>query len=474
MAISISVIIPIYNTEKYLDECIQSVLNQSKSFDRIILINDGSTDNSLNICEVYAKRHTNIIIVSQTNKGQSIARNRGLEYVKSEYVMFLDSDDYLHTDTVKKVLFHLQKDNLDILYFDSKIINELNKDKITNFYDRVGRANEDVVSGVEYFVNCYPNAYVVQPCMAVFRTSFLFTNNLLFPEYAIFEDTVFSFKAMLCGKRVKYVPEKLYVRRYRPESTMTKRMNYKDCMQLLISHRECWNHMIEIQQNIDPNIIDNFRIYLIRSYWEIKRYFTEALGTDSSKFVYEINKLAISFIEIWSKLNRQDDKYMPLSLLSSICRLIQNIDIKIDNCLYIYFCDGSRNWREYYLELYKDRIKKVLIKLPLNISGKRVGIYGTGNHTCKLIKWYLRLIGEIKCDLYYIDTYKESFSTIYNERPLINILDADMYVDVIILSSIAYEHKMYMSVRELFYDKINIIRFYDIEKDDIFIEHKNV
>ena len=85
---SVSVIIPIYNTEQYLDVCIKSVLAQSERFDKIILINDGSTDNSLAICTKYANMNSNIIIISQENQGQGAARNRGLSMVDSEYVMF--------------------------------------------------------------------------------------------------------------------------------------------------------------------------------------------------------------------------------------------------------------------------------------------------------------------------------------------------------------------------------------------------
>lgn len=99
--LKISVIIPIYNTEKYLQECLDSVINQSFADIEIICINDGSTDSSLSILESYAQKDERIKVLSQSNKGQAVARNIGLDLAKGEYIFFLDSDDYLHKDALK-------------------------------------------------------------------------------------------------------------------------------------------------------------------------------------------------------------------------------------------------------------------------------------------------------------------------------------------------------------------------------------
>lgn len=94
----ITVIIPIYNTEKYLRECIESVINQTYSIYEIMLIDDGSTDNSIKISHEYAQKYKNINVIHTSNKGVSAARNMAVERASGDYIMFVDSDDWLELD----------------------------------------------------------------------------------------------------------------------------------------------------------------------------------------------------------------------------------------------------------------------------------------------------------------------------------------------------------------------------------------
>lgn len=102
--IKISIIVPIYNVEKYLKRCIDSIINQSYTNIEIILVNDGSTDNSLNICQLYTQQDSRIIILNKENGGLSSARNMGLDYATGEYIMFVDSDDWIRKDAVELLL----------------------------------------------------------------------------------------------------------------------------------------------------------------------------------------------------------------------------------------------------------------------------------------------------------------------------------------------------------------------------------
>lgn len=111
----ISIIIPVYNSEKYLPECLQSVIEQTYTNLEIIVINDGSTDNSLKIIEKYREMDNRVICISQGNQGVSAARNNGLLHKTGEYVMFLDSDDWLERTTCEKALDVLEKQNADIV-----------------------------------------------------------------------------------------------------------------------------------------------------------------------------------------------------------------------------------------------------------------------------------------------------------------------------------------------------------------------
>lgn len=115
--ITFSVIIPIYNSEKYLAKCLDSIFVQKGSFE-VIAVNDGSTDNSLNILEQYAKKHSNMKIITQKNQGVSAARNAGFKVAKNKYVTFIDSDDWLEPDAFSIVQKVLKKDNSDVLLND--------------------------------------------------------------------------------------------------------------------------------------------------------------------------------------------------------------------------------------------------------------------------------------------------------------------------------------------------------------------
>ncbi len=118
----VSVIIPVYNTEKYLKECLDSVINQTFNDIEIICINDGSTDGSLNILTEYATIDSRIIVITQENKGVSEARNNGMEKAGGEYIMFLDSDDYLYKQACEIAYNSATSNNADVGIFGHYIL----------------------------------------------------------------------------------------------------------------------------------------------------------------------------------------------------------------------------------------------------------------------------------------------------------------------------------------------------------------
>lgn len=120
----VSIIIPIYNVEKYLTRCINSVLKQSYSNLEIILVDDGSPDNCGMICDEFAQRDNRIRVIHKQNGGLSSARNAGLEICKGEYILFLDSDDWIKNNTVECALKHIHASKADILAFSCYVVNE--------------------------------------------------------------------------------------------------------------------------------------------------------------------------------------------------------------------------------------------------------------------------------------------------------------------------------------------------------------
>ena len=117
----ISVVVPIYNVEEYLEECLKSIEVQTFTSYEVLLVNDGSTDSSLKILQEYAKNHKNIKIINQKNQGVSVARNTGLKSSFSKYITFIDSDDWLEPNTFAEALKIIKQDNPDIVltsYYD--------------------------------------------------------------------------------------------------------------------------------------------------------------------------------------------------------------------------------------------------------------------------------------------------------------------------------------------------------------------
>ena len=121
--IDISIIVPVYNVEKYLEKCLESLVNQTLKNIEIILVNDGSTDSSKNICERYVEKDKRVILVNQVNKGQSAARNKGIEIARGNYIGFVDSDDYIELDMYEILYEKLIQEDADITICQVNMVN---------------------------------------------------------------------------------------------------------------------------------------------------------------------------------------------------------------------------------------------------------------------------------------------------------------------------------------------------------------
>lgn len=189
----VSIIIPIYNSEKYLFRCIKSLLDQTYTNLEIILINDGSTDNSKKICEDFANKDSRIRIINNKNEGVSIARNYGLASAKGDFISFVDSDDYVEPDYIKKMLLKLEEEKADIVYCSAIIEDDKGK-QLRNEY-----LKDELIDVNKYDWNS-PTAHCVVRG-ALFSKSII--NNYKFDKNLyVGEDTYFFAQ---CLKRARYV-----------------------------------------------------------------------------------------------------------------------------------------------------------------------------------------------------------------------------------------------------------------------------
>ncbi len=204
----VSVIIPVYQVEKYLERCVDSVLDQSYIDYEIILVDDGSTDRSSEICDDYAHTHNNVLVVHKQNGGLSSARNDGLKVATGEYVLFVDSDDLIHFKTLEIELSLLEKFNAQAVISSMK---RFKREEEINLFAEIDISNYQVLNGTEVQLGFFNNPNVanyVTTCGHLFSKSLF--DDIQFPEGRLFEDEYVSYKLYYECERVVVFDEPLY------------------------------------------------------------------------------------------------------------------------------------------------------------------------------------------------------------------------------------------------------------------------
>ncbi|SFL66584.1 Glycosyltransferase involved in cell wall bisynthesis [Methanobrevibacter olleyae] len=229
--VKVSVIIPIYNVENFLNDCLDSIVNQSLTDIEVICIDDGSTDNSLAILQSYAKFDDRVKIIHQDNKGSGATRNLGIEQSTGDYVYFMDSDDYIDLNALEKLYNNAVSNNSDFVIFK---IARFDKENDIN-YNAPGFDIESIFGDVDYnnFTFKYSNIkhYVMNasfaPWIKLYKKEFLDRyNDLRFPKDLAYEDVPFHVKIMLYASRISFIPEFLYFYRLNPNSRVHTSNSY--------------------------------------------------------------------------------------------------------------------------------------------------------------------------------------------------------------------------------------------------------
>lgn len=223
----VSVIIPVYNVEKYLAECLDSVKGQTLWEIEIICVNDGSEDKSREILAKYAEQDMRIHVLDKPNGGLSSARNAGLKAAEGRYILFLDSDDFLKSEDVLYTLYQkAETEELDQLFFDAEVIFEseevrTNNSNYISYYKRKKNYAE-TVSGKELFCRLQSNwDFKPNACMQLFSREFLNGKRLRFCENILHEDEVFTLECAAFSRRAAYINKVGLIRRIRGNSIMT-------------------------------------------------------------------------------------------------------------------------------------------------------------------------------------------------------------------------------------------------------------
>ena len=215
----ISVIVPVYNVEEYLEECLESIRQQTFTDIEVILVNDGSTDGSREICEQYCEKDSRFRLINQENQGQSVARNRGVKESVGQYIMFVDSDDVINT-SVLEVLLPYMKMDVDIVECRmTRNKEEFYLNKISTIVFE-GDAKEAILNCIEF--------KEVKFCPVTKLYTREIVEKIPFLEGYIYEDVFTGINYLKHIRKIVIVDYIGYYYRVRPNSTMTKSFNEKD------------------------------------------------------------------------------------------------------------------------------------------------------------------------------------------------------------------------------------------------------
>lgn len=233
----ISIIVPVYNVEQYLNKCMDSIINQTFKDIEIICINDGSTDNSLEILKEYVKIDNRIILIDQKNGGLSDARNSGLKIATSPYIMFVDSDDWLELNACEILYNAMTSNNCDLVAFKINI-HYVENEKMKQKDEK--NINKNTKGLIEITNNNFQSANFYA-WSKIYKKEIINKYQIDFPFGLHYEDSPFSWKYFSVSKNILFIEDKLYNYLRRPESILSKTFK-KDSLIALDFIKVCFNY----------------------------------------------------------------------------------------------------------------------------------------------------------------------------------------------------------------------------------------
>lgn len=313
---NLSIIIPAYNVEQYLSKCLDSILTQESADFEVICINDGSIDGTAELLAKYSQGHENLSLINQPNMGMSASRNRGLKLAKGEYVMFVDSDDWLESDSLKRLVETANGE--DVIEFQCR--------KYFDDEDRYSTSDRPNVmqrsTGWDYFnkERLKPrDIHFVCIWQRIYRREFLLKNNLFFDESVRrAEDDLFSTMVMWYAASLKVIPLEVYVYRVRPNSITTtiSLERWKDSLKVqdillnfFIGRTDA--DVSVVFQVLASNYITCFSLNTLKLYgnqdaflygWVNWTFFKSILVTKRHKMLYRLIKISPALYRFYEKL----------------------------------------------------------------------------------------------------------------------------------------------------------------------------
>ena len=336
----ITIIIPVYNVEKYIKDSIESAINQTHNNLEIILINDESTDLSGEICEEYAKRDDRIKVVHQKNKGLAGARNTGLELATGKYIMFLDSDDTFELDACENLYNEIEKTSADFV-----IGNYINTDVDGTKWQKPA-FDTNKYSKFKLSIYDYNDSFYIMnssACNKIFSKSFLDKLNIKFTDRAIAEDAIFTTYCFIKSTNVYYIPNIIFNYRQRNNDSISSSCTKSYFLGINKSYKTIYNNFKENNQ------LEYYRYFYAKSMNYILYKFI-----DSDKLTVE-EKIEVLASMKWFYMLSNDLK------IPTILKSVQYIIEAISNNDYeqaFKYCDILNQVRKMLPKELKEKMSK--------------------------------------------------------------------------------------------------------------------
>ncbi|MBY6917960.1 glycosyltransferase [Clostridium botulinum] len=269
---NLSIIIPVYNSEKTIEKCLDSIIVQELEGKEIILIDDGSKDNSLKILLKYEKKYDYIKVVSQKNMGQGIARNRGIEIAKGDYITFVDSDDYISgIESYSNLLEKCYKNDLDMLIFNYSIVQNNIKNQVVNLKENIIFSGEDIL--IKFLLTNEVEGY---SCNKIFKSNLLRKYGIKFIEGKKYEDIPLVVDVIMLSRKIEFDNTRIYNYVMNNLST-TKNININtlndevDCLELIIDKILSLKSN-EMNLNLETYIKNRVKLYSVYRFKNLLKF----------------------------------------------------------------------------------------------------------------------------------------------------------------------------------------------------------
>lgn len=276
----VSVIIPVYNVENYLQECVDSVLTQTYEHFEIILVDDGSTDTSGQLCDTYSEADSRVNVLHQENRGLSEARNAGLSMAKGTYAYFLDSDDWILPNTLEVLINKAEIETSDVVFFDARSFEDGQPEKqIQQNYIRTGSYKTESGQAVLKQLQENKEYHSAVPLLFI-KKSLLDDIGLRFEPGILYEDMIFTYALLCQAKRVAYINQPFYQRRYRSNSIMTSKKTAKN----YLSAEKVYYAVRQTSANLGIMQNDMAKDYIARCAFNSLNYYVSLKPKDKLEF----------------------------------------------------------------------------------------------------------------------------------------------------------------------------------------------